>query len=232
MVGTVKSREARPAMVQDNVFAPQSWEWIISGPPRLLFMLNITFANGEEMQVFSDQSWIGRQGSILRDSVYNGEAYDARNDRADWARVGLNDSLSAWIMAESMPTPVDVAQGGQLTLQDMPPIRAGIDALHLETDVRGHLKGYLKTSDIGVINGASLTDGGVLKPIRLWQPTTGYLFFEIKISFMLERSSGINTFDMGQNMAGWCRVKLRAAFGVSVYFRHAEILAQPVVATR
>jgi hypothetical protein len=33
---------------------------------------------------------------------------------------------------------------------------------------------------------------------------------------------------MGQNMVGWCRVKLRGSRGVGVYFRHAEILAQPL----
>ena len=43
-------------------------------PPRLLFTLNITFENGEEIQVFTDETWTGRQGSILRDSVHNGEA--------------------------------------------------------------------------------------------------------------------------------------------------------------
>ena len=42
----------------------------------------------------------------------------------------------------------------------------------------------------------------------------------------------MNTFDMGQNLVGWCRFKFRGARGVGIYIRHAEVLAQPVVATR
>ncbi|CAF0776679.1 unnamed protein product [Adineta ricciae] len=186
------------------------------GPPRLLFTLNITFQNGEQMQVLSDQTWSGRQGSILRDSVYNGESYDARNERVDWARPGFNDSLSAWIMADSLPSPVSEARNGQLVLQDMPPIRAGFDALHIETDMSNHERDYLKSMNLKYIQGASFRDGrgSVLKPISVSQPTVG-----------------IHTFDLGQNMVGWCRVRLRGLRGVGVYFRHAEILAQPLHST-
>ncbi|CAF1095280.1 unnamed protein product [Rotaria sordida] len=132
--------------------------------------------------------------------------YDARNVRPDWARVGFNDSLSAWIMPELMPPPLNITLNGQLILQDMLPIRSGLDALHFETSQEN---GYLKTDDIGEIKGAPLTDrgSGVLKPVAMWQPTTG------------------------QNMAGWCRVKLRGARGVGVYIRHSEILAQPLMST-
>jgi hypothetical protein len=126
------------------------------------------------MQVVSDQTWTGRQGSILRDSVYNGESYDARNDRADWARVGFNDSLSAWIMPESLPSPL-ATLNGQLVLQDMLPIRAGLDALHFEINLYSENRGYLKANDVSEVKGASLTDGGgsVLKPISVSQPTVG-----------------------------------------------------------
>jgi hypothetical protein len=127
------------------------------------------------MLVLSDQTWTGRQGSILRDSVYNGESYDARNDRTDWARPGFNDSLTTWIMPESMPPPVNVSATGQLVLQDMPPIRAGLDALHFETSIYSQNRGYVKAEDMGEIKGAPLMDGGgsVLKPIAMWQPVTG-----------------------------------------------------------
>lgn len=127
------------------------------------------------MQVLSDQTQTGRQGSILHDSVYNGEAYDARNDRADWTRVGFNDSLSAWIMPESLPSPLSATINGQLVLQDMPPVRAGLDALHFEINGYNQNRGYLKASDLSEIKGASLADGrgSVLKPIGMSQPVTG-----------------------------------------------------------
>ncbi len=125
------------------------------------------------MQVLSDQTWTGREGSIKHDSVYNGEIYNSQNDRPDWSRAGFNDSLPPWIMPESLPSPVNTSAGGLLVLQDMPPIRAGPDALHFEVMVNSSQQGYLNLEDIGEIKGASLTDGGILKPIAMWRSASG-----------------------------------------------------------
>ncbi len=143
------------------------------GPPRLAFTLFITFVNGDQMQVLSDQTWTGREGSIKHDSVYNGEICDSRNDRVDWARVGFNDSLSAWIMPESLPSPISDSLNGLIIIQDMPPIRAGPDALHFEVPTDGLQQSYLNHEDIGEIKGASLMDGGILKPVEVWSSDSG-----------------------------------------------------------
>lgn len=148
----------------------------ISGPPRLIFILFIIFGNGDEMQVFSDQTWMGREGSIKHDSVYNGEIYDSRSDRFNWTRAGFNDSLSAWIMPESMPSPINTSLNGLLILQDMPPIRAGPDALHFEVMRDYQNRGYLRPEDVGEIKGAKLTDSGILKPVDSWKSDSGMFF--------------------------------------------------------
>jgi alpha-L-rhamnosidase len=155
----------------------------------------------------SDRTWIGREGSIKYDDIYNGEIYDSRNDRPNWTRAGFNDSLSAWIMPESMPSPINSSRNGSLVLQDMPPIRAGPDALHFEI--------VTDRKDIGDIKGASLTDGGILKPIDMWKS-----------------DSGVQTFDLGQNIAGWCRLRFLGPSGFGVYIRYGEVLTQPIVSTR
>ena len=125
------------------------------------------------MSIYSDQTWQGRQGSIVHDSVYNGEMVDDRNDRPNWAQVGFNDTLSLWITPEIMSSPFNATLNGQFTLQDMPPIRAGPDALHFETNMRDQNTGYLTVDEIGDIKGASLLDGGVLKPVSMSQSVTG-----------------------------------------------------------
>jgi hypothetical protein len=140
----------------------------ILGPPRLLFSSIIMFENGDEMEVVSDQSWTGREGSIKHDSVYNGEFCDSRNNRPNWAQAGFNDSLTAWIMPEVLPSPLNVSLNGTLVLQDMPPIRVGTDALHFEVVTNNEKPGYLNANDMGEIKGAKLTDGGILKPIDMW----------------------------------------------------------------
>jgi hypothetical protein len=129
------------------------------------------------MQVLSDQTWVGREGSIKHDSIYNGEIYDSRTDRPDWTRPGFNDSRSAWIIPESLRSPVKNSSIGLLVLQDMPPIRAGPDALHFEVTTKDSLEGFLTREDIGEIKGASLTDGGILKPVDTWISDSGMFFF-------------------------------------------------------
>jgi hypothetical protein len=136
------------------------------------------------MQVLSDQTWTGRDGSIRHDSVFNGEIYDGRNDRPDWARPGFNDSLSAWIMPEILSSPLNASINGSLALQDMPPIREGLDALHFEVTVDGSEGSYLNREDIGEIRGASLADGGILKPISIWESESGIFFYCSKTDLM------------------------------------------------
>jgi hypothetical protein len=129
------------------------------------------------MQVLSDLTWTGREGSIKHDSVYNGEIYDSRGDRPGWAQAGFKDPLSAWITPELLPSPITNGSGGLLVLQDMPPIRAGIDALHFEVTSDGHQQSYLTADDVGEIKGASLTSGAVLKPVALWGSESGMVSY-------------------------------------------------------
>ncbi|UJR09426.1 hypothetical protein I4U23_013666 [Adineta vaga] len=176
-------------------------------PPRLLFILNIVLENTQEIQICSDQTWSGRQGSILHDSIYNGEIIDARYERSHWSEVDFHDRLSLWLTPEIMPSPIDMNLNGQYTFQDMPPIRVGNDALHSEINISSE---YMNE-----IIGASLYDGGILKPISVSTPV-----------------SGIHIFDLGQNMVGWCRIHFHGSRGIAVQIRHAEILTPPVISTR
>jgi hypothetical protein len=135
--------------------------------------LTITFQNGEQTQVLSDLTWRGREGSIKHDSVYNGQITDSRSDRPDWARAGFSDPLSAWIMPESLPTPLNGTTMGLLVLEEMLPIRAGPDALHFEVTMDISPRSYLTRDEIGDIKGASLADGGIMKPVAMWSSDSG-----------------------------------------------------------
>lgn len=54
------------------------------------------------------------------------------------------------------------------------------------------------------------------EPIRITQT--------LRSLAVTEPKPGVYIFDLGQNMAGWCRLKLRAAAGTDVRLRHAEVL--------
>jgi alpha-L-rhamnosidase len=47
---------------------------------------------------------------------------------------------------------------------------------------------------------------------------------EIRPITITEPQTGVYVFDLGQNMAGWCRVRLRGRVGTTVTLRYAEVL--------
>jgi alpha-L-rhamnosidase len=126
-----------------------------------------------------------------------GTTMDLRTARSCWSCANFTDPYSLWINASILPSPVNVAAGGQLSLQTMDPIRIGPDALHIGTS--GHL------GNVAGVQGASLTDGGILKPI-----SQDYVNGQV--------------FDLGQNFAGWCKLSsLNAAQSTVIQLRYAEL---------
>ncbi|UJR06990.1 hypothetical protein I4U23_011278 [Adineta vaga] len=89
-----------------------------------------------------------------------------------------------------------------MTLYQLGLLLTGEDALHLEVTNDNQQHNYLTTEDIGEIKGASLTAG---------------VF------------TGVHTFDLGQNIAGWCRLRFLGPPGYGTYIRHGESLVQGTV---
>ncbi len=77
------------------------------GTPRFLGQLHITYTDGTEEVVTSDQSWKVAQSPILMNMVYYGETYDARREHDGWSQVDFDDS--AW-----QPAAVKRAPEGEL----------------------------------------------------------------------------------------------------------------------
>lgn len=134
--------------------------------PALLLQLNVELEGGRTFSLASDGSWKATQGPIIRDSVYNGEVYDARKETPGWDRPGYNDS--SWSNAQV----VDGTQGA-ISAQMMPPIRVT----------------------------------GQMLPKSVTNP-----------------EPGVYVFDMGQNMTGWVRLRVRGPRGARVQMRYAELL--------
>ena len=64
------------------------------GTPRFLAQIYITYSDGSEQIIASDDSWKAAQSPILMDMVYYGEHYDARKEQAGWNEAEFDDS--AW----------------------------------------------------------------------------------------------------------------------------------------
>lgn len=87
------------------------------GYPKLLFRLELEYADGRRDAVVSDASWtVTDQGPIRANSEYDGEEYDARMEQSGWDRAGFTGGQ--WNPAELVSTP-----GGTLYAQMLEPIR-------------------------------------------------------------------------------------------------------------
>ena len=62
------------------------------GSPRFLCQLHITYTDGTEEVVVSDESWNASKGPILMNMVYYGEQYDARREQPGWNAPSFDDS--------------------------------------------------------------------------------------------------------------------------------------------
>ena len=86
------------------------WDWHKASwrsSPKLIADLNITYENGEEEIIFTDENWeYTLDGKITRNSIYYGEVHDLRKTEFKWEKALLVD-----------------APEGELKPQNMPPIR-------------------------------------------------------------------------------------------------------------
>jgi alpha-L-rhamnosidase len=78
-----------------NGFYNPAKHWALGyGTPRFLAQVYITYSDGSEDIIVSDESWKAAQSPILMDMVYYGEHYDARKEQAGWNQANFDDS--AW----------------------------------------------------------------------------------------------------------------------------------------
>ncbi|MRG44785.1 Bacterial alpha-L-rhamnosidase [Chitinophaga sp. SYP-B3965] len=59
--------------------------------PKLIFQLEITYADGSSKIIGSDDSWKTATGPLLKDGIFTGEIYDARLELGEWNKVGYAD---------------------------------------------------------------------------------------------------------------------------------------------
>jgi alpha-L-rhamnosidase len=59
----------------------------------LLAQLNIIYSNGTTEIITTDEKWKSSTGPIKSVEIYNGETYDARDEKKGWSQIGYDDSI-------------------------------------------------------------------------------------------------------------------------------------------
>jgi len=87
------------------------------GYPKLLFQLEIRYADGTIKTIISDDTWkFTADGPIRSNNEYDGEEYDATKELTGWDTPGFDDSK--WLRAQLVKSP-----GGKIVPQLTPPMR-------------------------------------------------------------------------------------------------------------
>jgi alpha-L-rhamnosidase len=84
----------------------------------------------------SDGTWKSTTGPILRDGIYTGEIYDARQELSGWCTATYDDS--AWKLADTVSAPA-----GRIAFLKCPPVaitqpKPGVFIVDMGENFAGH----------------------------------------------------------------------------------------------
>ena len=73
------------------------------GTPRMLCQIKVTYEDGSEEIIVSDESWKVKESAIVYNDEYIGEIYDARNENASWQNAVLRKAPTGELCASYAP---------------------------------------------------------------------------------------------------------------------------------
>jgi alpha-L-rhamnosidase len=114
--------------------APINWTESY-GTPRFLAQIYITYTDGTEEVIVSDQSWKTSKSPILMNLIFDGEHYDARLEQDGWSKPGFDDS--GWQTAALRKAPEGILKA-QMSYSDR--VMERIDPVKIEKLGEGHYK--------------------------------------------------------------------------------------------
>lgn len=168
------------------------------GWPKLLLLLRVEHTDGSVSEIVSDESWkLTTDGPIISSGEFDGEEYDARRELKGWSKPGYSmDTKFQWFLGDIRTQQTE--SGNWLT---NPSTKATIEALP-------------RWKPVQLVSAPGTLSAQMIDPIRVTQTIRPISYREIK--------PGVLVYDMGQNMVGWCRLKVKGSAGMTVQMRFAE----------
>ncbi len=167
--------------------------------PSLMAQLEIEYADGSRETVGSDATWkVTGDGPIQEADLLMGEAYDARRETPGWTAPGFDDS--DWQSA------IPARDNGNPTATFYQ--RHNPKKLGQGVQILGEKTGFgFKRPKLEAFPGV---------PVRVTE--------ELPAKTVTPREPGAFIFDLGQNIAGTIRLKLKGPGGHRVRLRYGEML--------
>jgi alpha-L-rhamnosidase len=183
--------------------------------PRLLAQLHITLADGSTQQIVSDESWTSGEGPIRSSDMLMGEDYDARLEIPGWSTTSPGKPTGGKGAATSSASKDNTSSQAQ-----------SFNAQNLEFFLPGHAQPPVRAVGIESWRPVIVFDDPGIEinahpapPIRATQ--------EVKpiAAPVASANKRRHLFDLGQNMVGRVRLRIRnASPGMVIDLRHVEML--------
>jgi alpha-L-rhamnosidase len=88
----VSGENVMGSILGNGFYNPAKFWAAAYGSPRFLCQLHITYKDGSEEVVVSDESWKASKSAMLMNMVYYGEHYDAQLEQPGWNTTSFDDS--------------------------------------------------------------------------------------------------------------------------------------------
>ncbi|MBC7217001.1 MAG: family 78 glycoside hydrolase catalytic domain [Candidatus Caldatribacterium sp.] len=193
------------------------------GQRRLKLQLDVTYVDGTQDSIVSDETWKVADGPTLKSSVTEGEVYDARLEQPGWNAPGFDDS--EWSNVAIVEAPK-----GRLKAQTSPPIRVtgelptpvvkklpgGSIIYDFQTTRAGWATITVKGprgAEIRIKYGEKLNDDGT---VHLGPTIPGFPRPEIQSYTYVLRGEGEESFTPSYSYCGYRYVQIDAPEGVEI----------------
>ncbi len=221
------------------------------GNPRLLAQLVLEGADGSTQTIVTDGSWKAGYGPIRHADLMIGCEYDARLAMPGWDTTGFDERQWSPVteglgrasgVADVTALVAAAVKDGKVSLRVENDVLGGDPAFNvvksLRVDYRVGGKDETRTvgekavlelagADLKIVSakyGALSAAGGAgpLIQAAVAEPTRRHE--ELPTVKTTEPKPGVFIFDLGQNMVGWARLKLKGKFGQRITVRYGEML--------
>ncbi len=219
----------------------------------LKMQMEVRFADGTSQTIVSDPSWQSASGPLVYSDMLQGEFYDARLEQTGWDTAAFKGNWKNAVIAPEVSNAkvFDVTdklraalKNGALAIKVSNDI-AGDPAFNTVKTLRVEytLDGVAKTQTVPEDQTLNLPGAGQTGVLQIVKATYGVneaagapaflvasvapavrVTQELKPQKITQPAPGTFLFDMGQNMVGVARLKVRGAAGTTVKLRFAEIL--------
>jgi alpha-L-rhamnosidase len=121
------------------------------GSPRFMGQLHITYTDGTEQIIVSDESWKASKSPIIMDLVFDGEHYDARMEQPGWNSPGFDDKSWEPVAIRKSPEGTLRAQlsPADRVMESLAPVKiVKLDSGRYKVDFGQEISGWLHLMNV------------------------------------------------------------------------------------